>query len=209
MNLLIADDQEINRKVLRTVLAQEGYQITEVGNGTEALNYLDATKEPVVALIDWEMPGIPGPDVCTQARSRSERPLFLILLTVRDEPRDVVAGLGSGAHDYVTKPFDIRELTARVRIGRQIVELEAALHDRVKELEHALAQVKQLSGLLPICTYCKQIRDDKNYWHQVERYIASHSEAKFSHGCCPSCFEIHLRPQVERVTRQTRPSPPH
>ncbi len=202
MKLLIADDEPLNRKVLQAIFAAEGYDVIEAENGPTALQLLEDATGPMVALIDWEMPGIPGVEVCARARRYClEHPLFLILVTIRDSAPDKIAGLGSGAHDYVVKPFNTHELIARVRIARQMVELQTALKDRVVELENALSQVKQLSGLLPICSYCKQIRDDHNYWHQVESYIGAHSSVRFSHGCCPSCFEIHLRPQVERVSR--------
>ena len=74
--------------------------------------------------------------------------------------------------------------------------MQAELAARVRELEDALARVKQLQGLLPICSYCKSIRDDKNYWHQVETYVRSHSEAEFSHGICPGCWEKVVKPQL-------------
>ena len=122
--------------------------------------------------------------------------MYLILLTSRGDKEHVLAGLQAGANDYVTKPFDRDELLARVRVGAQMVGLQAELAARVHELEDALARVKQLQGLLPICSYCKSIRDDKNYWHQVETYVKSHSEAEFSHGICPGCWEKVVKAQL-------------
>jgi response regulator RpfG family c-di-GMP phosphodiesterase len=111
------------------------------------------------------------------------------LLTGRDAKADVVAGLLAGANDYVTKPFDREELRARLHVGRQVVELQHSLAARVQQLEKALSQVNSLEGLLPICTYCKKIRDDNNYWEQVETYLLDHSEVRFSHGICPDCLQ--------------------
>jgi hypothetical protein len=79
------------------------------------------------------------------------------------------------------------------------VQLQKALLERNQALEEALKRVKLLQGLLPICSYCKKIRNDRNYWEQVDAYVASHSEAQFSHGVCPDCFEVHLKPQLERL----------
>ncbi len=188
--VLIADDLEPNRRLLQAILAAEGHPLHEAKDGEEALSLLRTLPGPVVALVDWEMPGLAGIDVCRKVREEREKlpPRFLILVTVRDAREDILAGLASGANDYVTKPFDRGELLARVRIGAEMAELQHALSLRVAELQTAMAEIKQLNGLLPICSYCKKIRDDKNYWHQLERYIATRTDAQFSHGICPDCF---------------------
>ncbi|MBZ5516254.1 MAG: response regulator, partial [Acidobacteriia bacterium] len=85
-----------------------------------------------------------------------------------------------------------------VQGGARVVELQRSLAERVVELEQALNRVKLLQGLLPICSYCKKIRDDRNYWRQVEAYISEHSEAVFSHGICPECFEKFVKPQLNK-----------
>jgi len=197
MNVLVADDHDVNRKLLRTILAAEGYNVIESRNGKDALRILQEATEPVVGLIDWEMPEMEGIEVCRQARTlANELPLFLVLVTVRDSKQDIVAGLLAGANDYITKPFDKTELLARVKVGSQMVQLQQTLTERVEELKEALINVKQLSGLLPICSYCKKIRDDQNYWQQVESYVGKHSEAKFSHSICPECYEEFIKPQM-------------
>ncbi|MBL8965249.1 MAG: response regulator, partial [Phycisphaerae bacterium] len=91
---------------------------------------------------------------------------------------------------------DRHELRSRLRVGERILALQEGLADRVRELEVALSMVKELKGLLPICSYCKAVRDDRNYWHRVETYIAAHSAARFSHGICPSCWKGVVEPEL-------------
>jgi DNA-binding response OmpR family regulator len=141
-----------------------------------------------------------GIEVCRKLRQLPEaRAVHIILVTACRDKDDIVAGLEAGANDYITKPFEPAELRARLRAGARIVELQKNLADRVRELEGALAKVKQLQGLLPICAYCKKIRDDHNYWQQVEAYISSHSEAQFTHGICPDCHERLVKPELEAL----------
>ena len=200
MTVLVADDLDVNRKLLRSLLVPEGYEVIEAGNGREALGVLSECRLPMVGLIDWEMPLLEGVEVCREARLvNPNTPLFLILVTVRDTKKDVVTGLQAGANDYITKPFDKTELLARVKIGTQMVELQQTLTERVEELKEALINVKQLSGLLPICSYCKKIRDDQNYWTQVESYVGKHTEARFSHSICPTCYEDIVKPEMEAL----------
>jgi response regulator RpfG family c-di-GMP phosphodiesterase len=136
------------------------------------------------------MPEMDGVEVCREARqSVAHNSAYIILLTSRGSKEDIVIGLEAGADDYVTKPFDHAELRARVQVGSRVVQLQTALADRVRELEEAMSSVKTLQGLLPICCYCKKIRDDGNYWHRVESYIAGHANVRFSHGICPECNE--------------------
>jgi CheY-like chemotaxis protein len=207
MKLLIADDHEANRKLLKTVFAADGFDVVEARDGVETWSMLDSSREPLVGLIDWEMPGLSGLEVCERVRQRAtpER-FFLILLTVRDSAGEVVTGLQAGANDYVTKPFNQHELLVRVRIGARMLELQAALAQRVRDLESALADVKTLTGLLPICAYCKKIRDDKNYWHQVELYVSEHTDVRFSHGICPDCLKT-AEAEID-VDRRARQDPP-
>jgi hypothetical protein len=93
----------------------------------------------------------------------------------------------------VVKPFDHDELEARVNVGIQVIGLQTDLADRVRELEAALAQVQTLQGLLPICSYCKMIRDDQNYWQRVETYFLDHTAVRFSHSICPGCLETQMK----------------
>ena len=197
MRVLIADDEATSRHLIQATLGGWGFEVLVAVDGWEALRVLQGSRGPEIAMLDWMMPGIDGLDVCRRMRATMPNAAtYIILVTARGGLENVVRGLEAGADDYITKPFDPRELRARLHVGVRIVQLQKALMERFQELEDALKRVKQLQGLLPICSYCKKIRNDRNYWEQVDAYITSHSEAQFSHGVCPDCYEIHLKPQL-------------
>ena len=194
--ILIAEDDPVSRTVLDRTLKGWGYDVTVTKDGEEAWAALKREDAPQLAVIDWMMPGFEGPEVCRRVRAMARPvPTYIILLTAKGGSDDIVTGLESGADDYLAKPFDRQELRARVRVGERVVSLHQGLADRVQELETALTQVKQLKGLLPICAYCKSVRDDKNYWQRVETYIAANSDARFSHGICPDCWKGVVEPE--------------
>jgi len=189
MRVLIADDDRISAAMVARMVERWSARTDVVNDGDAAWNWLKAVTEPTLAVLDWMMPGLDGPTICR--RVRSELPManvYLLLVTARDAHGDLIVGLDAGADDYVRKPFEAEELRARVASGVRVLTLQEKLAERVSELEAALAKVKQLSGLLPICSYCKRIRGDDQYWQQVDGYITQHSDAKFSHGICPACF---------------------
>ncbi len=190
MRALIADDDRVASEMLSRTLARWGFQPLVVHDGDAAWAAIAGPAPPPLAVVDWMMPGLDGVEICRRVRGSGDRAhVYVILLTGRTSRRDVIAGLDAGADDYLTKPFDVDELRARVQVGRRMVTLQQRLAEQVAELQEALTKVKQLRGLLPICSYCKRIRSDHNYWEQVESYISEHTEAQFSHGICPQCFE--------------------
>lgn len=190
MRILIADDDLVTRRMLEVVLGRWGYEVVSASDGARAWELLRADDPPQLAILDWMMPEMNGLDVCRKVReSRGSDAIYLILLTIKGRKEDIVAGLEAGANDYILKPFHHEELRARVQAGRRIVELQSELAVRVQELQEALTEVKTLSGMLPICSSCKKIRDDRGYWNQIEAYIREHSEAEFTHSICPECTE--------------------
>lgn len=193
MKILIAEDDPISARVLEVTLRDLEFEVVVTRDGLAAWQALQATDSPPIAILDWMMPGMDGLEICRRIRAtpRAEPP-YVILLTARTSKQDIVVGLESGANDYVTKPFDRAELTARLKVGQYTVELQRALVNRVNELEEALARIKRLHGLLPICAWCKKIRNDQDYWEQVEDYIGTFIEVQFTHGICPDCLEKNL-----------------
>jgi phosphoserine phosphatase RsbU/P len=207
MQVLIAEDDRVTGEILARTLQRWDYETTVVGNGAQAWEHLRTVNAPTLAILDWMMPGMDGPDICRKVRT--ELPLanmYLLLVTARESRGDVIAGLDAGADDYIIKPFDPEELRARVAVGVRVLGLQQKLAERVAELQTALSSVKQLRGLLPICSYCKRIRGDDQYWQQVEGYIAEHSDAQFSHGICPSCYAT-ISAQLDAVSKKFPDSP--
>jgi phosphoserine phosphatase RsbU/P len=144
VKLLIAEDDAFFRKILHMLLSSE-FEIITAENGTDAWQRLKEIEWPVLAILDWVMPGMSGPQVCREARACAETAnSYLILLTARNSAADVVAGLHAGADDYVTKPFEAEELRARVRLGRRIVELQMTVQAQSLRLQDVLARDKEL-----------------------------------------------------------------
>jgi DNA-binding response OmpR family regulator len=205
MKILIAEDDITSRTILENVLIKWGYEVIVTKDGDEAWSKLQEPDAAQLLVLDWMMPRMDGLEVCRKVRQRETpgtNPIYIILLTGRNTKEDIVAGLQAGANDYITKPFDKDELKARIAVGRRVVELQSELAHKVTELKNALEHIKTLQGILPICSYCKKIRDDRNYWQQVETYIAQFTDARFSHSICPDCFEKYIKPKLEEMDEE-------
>lgn len=197
MRILIAEDDFTCRSMLAAVLSKAGHEPVEVADGFQAWDALQQPDAPRVVILDWMMPDMDGLEVLRRVRALpTDRPPYILMLTTKTEKAAVITGLGAGANDYLTKPFDVGELQARVEVGRRMVEMGDALAAKIEELRRAMAEIKTLRGIVPICASCKRIRDDQGYWRQVEVYVRDHTEAQFSHGICPKCM-THLYPETE------------
>jgi sigma-B regulation protein RsbU (phosphoserine phosphatase) len=197
-SVLIVDDDAATRRALSLIVSRSGWIPLPVENGAAALATLADQAGPRVALVDWMMPDLTGLELCQAVRARETLlPPYLILVTVRGGSADVVAGLDAGADDYLVKPIDAGELRARVRVGLRTVELRDRLVQRARQLETALAEVRQLRSLLPTCSYCRRIRDDGDGWQSLEEYVSHHTDTRFSHGFCPDCFARYVQPQID------------
>lgn len=128
MRILVADDEAVSRTLLKRTLERAGYEVTAVENGRLALEQLCLKDGPRLALLDWVMPELDGPDVCRQVRKKHEQPyVHIVLLTSKESKKHIVEGLESGADDYLVKPWDAEELKARLRTGQRILQLEDKL----------------------------------------------------------------------------------
>ena len=197
MKILIAEDDQVSRRILEVTLTGWGYRPVITADGKAAWEVLNGPDSPDLAVLDVMMPEMDGFELCRRIRELKDTiPPYIILLTGRSTKEDVIRGIQAGANDYLSKPFYREELKVRVEVGIKMLALQRSLSERVKELEIALAEVNQLQALIPICSYCKSVRDDRNFWQQVESYISSRTGSQFSHGVCPDCFEQIIKPQL-------------
>ncbi len=135
MRILIAEDDALSRTLLERTLQRAGYEVVAVANGVEALAEFMRLDPPRLALLDWVMPEKDGLEICREVRKRKEQAYtYLILLSSRESKQDMVLGLEAGADDYLTKPFNVDELKARLRTGERILELE----DRLVEARESM-----------------------------------------------------------------------
>ncbi len=198
MRVLLAEDEAVTRRLLEAQMTRFGFEVVSVADGLVAWNVLQSPDAPSLVVLDWNMPGLDGPDVCRRIReSKRSSYTYMLLVTARNAKSDVVQGLSAGADDFISKPVDPDELHARLRTGERIVQLEQTLGRQVKELQEAAEHVKELQGMIPICMHCKRIRNQSQIWEKVETYIEQRSAAKFSHALCTECLDQHY-PDTEK-----------
>ena len=186
VKILAVEDDAVARAVLRKALRRLGHESIEAADGEAAWALLET--EPVrVVVSDWMMPRMDGLDLCRRIRQRAGKDyIYFILLTSRDATEENQrAAADAGVDDFLTKPLDLPELWTRLRVAERILRYTT--------------QVRQLEELLPICPYCKKIRDDQNYWQQMEGYISERTGSDFSHSVCPDCYQRVVVPEIEKI----------
>lgn len=184
--VLIADDDPLVSEMIRGTLEDLGYRVAgEATNGGEAVE-LTQRLHPDLVLMDIEMPMVNGIEAARQIYQLCPTPV--VMLTAYETPALVQQASIAGVGAYLIKPPRAQELERAITVTMARFNDMMALRHSNEELQAALAKVKALSGLLPICASCKKIRDNHGYWQQVEVYIRDHSEADFTHGLCPDCL---------------------
>jgi phosphoserine phosphatase RsbU/P len=203
-NILVVDDNTDNLRLLAGLLSEHHYKVRLAPNGVRALATI-RKEAPDLVLLDIMMPGMDGFEVCRQLKEDEQTAnIPIIFISALNETIDKVKAFSLGGVDYITKPFKAQEILARVKTHLTLRFLQLQMEKKNSELQKALAEIKTLRGIIPICSFCKKIRDDKGYWNQIEVYVKKHSEADFSHSYCPECAKIHYPDLFKRK----KPGPP-
>jgi sigma-B regulation protein RsbU (phosphoserine phosphatase) len=191
-DVLVADDSAPMRLLLARTLAGAGHAVRIASDGHQLEDELSAPGAPRLVVTDWNMPGATGVEVIRRVRARPDGGRFHFIVVTSDfEPARILEALEAGADDFVAKPFRGAELVARVRAGSRVIGLQETLEQRIVELGAALAEVRTLRGLIPICMHCHRIRVGEDHWQRLEAYLEEHSDAELSHGLCEECLAKH------------------
>jgi DNA-binding response OmpR family regulator len=175
MKILIAEDDPVSVKILQFTLQHWGHEVICAASGDEAWAVFD--REPVrVVVSDWMMPGLDGLGLCqrVRARAKTEYTYFILLTAINTGRENLRKAMDAGIDDFLAKPLDREAIYMRLRVAERILQFTT--------------EIKLLKELIPICMYCKRVRDDTDYWQQVETYIHQQTGTNFSHGICPDCF---------------------
>lgn len=207
--VLVVDDYPGNVFLSTTLLRTVGYEVLEATTGKECLDAV-YSHHPDLILLDVMLPDMSGIDICRQVKSDINlKNIFVILVSgIQVSSEHQADGLDIGADGYITRPISNKEFLARVQAGERIKRAEDALREKerqqqalISQLQEALAEIKTLKGCIPICASCKKIRDDEGYWNHLETYFSKHTDAVFSHGLCPACFE-QFRAEMKRPSKK-------
>lgn len=185
MNILLADDDAVSRLVLSRLLQKMGHAVTQCVDGLQAWETFQRDYYPVI-LTDWKMPAMDGLVLAQLVRAKpQEHYTYIILVSGYGAKENYREGIQAGADDFLVKPVAEDYLDARLLVAERLVQI----HN----------QVRQLESFMPVCSYCKSVREKDNQWVSMEEYVASHAGIKASHTFCPKCFDIHWRPELERM----------
>ncbi len=196
IKVLIIDDEETFCKTLEKFLQKEGYVPYSLHNGMDVTKYVE-NKNPDIVLLDIRMPGIDGIETLKRIRKINED-CVVIMLTAVDDIEAAISAFKEGADGFIRKPVSLKEFKVSMESSLEKRRLVKEREKLILELQGAMAQIKTLKGLIPICASCKKIRDDKGFWNQIEAYIENHSEAEFTHSICQECAKK-LYPELYKL----------
>lgn len=193
-DILVVEDDKNVATVLEARLESFGFNVCDIAaSGPKAIES-EHQNQPDLVLMDILLEGdMNGIEAADKIQQDSDVPI--IFVTCLNDPEILDRAIKTNPYGYLVKPYDNAALKSAIEITLVKHRAQREREDLIDKLEKALLEVKRLSGLLPICASCKRIRDKNGGWQQIEDYIATHSEADFSHGICPKCARK-LYPEV-------------
>ncbi len=193
MKIQIVEDDPLAATLLAALLKSLGHEARLASGGEMAWEQL--RQEPVRVIIsDWMMPDLDGLELCKRIRGEGgDYTYFILLSNVSATGENLDQAMAAGVDDFLGKPAKLAELKARLHVAERILNYAT--------------QVRQLQEIIPICGYCRKLRDDRNYWSQVEEYLSQQTGASFSHGVCPDCYDKVLVPQMQKMGVEPPPYP--
>lgn len=185
MKILAVEDDPVALAVLEDSLLSLGHEVVTAEDGEAAWKLLNELHCRVI-VCDWTMPRLDGLGLCRRIRFRPGDYVYFILLTGAEATsKNRENAMEAGVDDFLSKPVDLEELKMRLYVAARILQYTT--------------QIQRLESLIPICSYCKNVRDDQSYWQRIENYIAERTGAGFSHSVCPECYRKHVIPQFEAM----------
>jgi len=185
MKILAVEDDPVALTVLEDTLISLGHEVVLASDGESAWKLLHDQNCRII-VCDWNMPELDGLELCKRIRSQPGDYVYFILLTSAEattQHRD--SAMSAGVDDFLTKPVDLEDIKMRLHVAQRILQYTT--------------HIQRLESLIPICSYCKNVRDDKSYWKRIENYLAEKTGADCSHSVCPDCYKKYVVPQFEAL----------
>jgi len=176
MKIIVAEDDPVSRERLKSTLSKLGHEVEAFAHGGEAWDAFQNSKVRLI-ISDWIMPEMDGLDFCRAIRKANglDYVYFILVTALRTDSADYDRAVKAGVDDFLVKPLDAGSIWRRLFVAERILNYTVT--------------IKQLQDLIPICMYCKKIRNDRDYWQSIENYFHEHTGSDFSHGICPDCLE--------------------
>jgi DNA-binding response OmpR family regulator len=188
LKILVAEDDMVTRRLIEKFLKAEGHEVKTVENGLAAWSHFQTNPVQVV-VSDWMMPDSDGLDLCRRVRSvkREEYTYFILLTSASRNKENIHVAAEAGVDDFLTKPINPDDMWMRLRVAARILNYAG--------------QVRQLESLIPICAYCKKVRDDSNLWQAVDSYLSQQTGKDLSHSICPECYQKYVQAEIDELKR--------
>jgi sigma-B regulation protein RsbU (phosphoserine phosphatase) len=188
VKILIAEDEYTTRLMVQVCLEEWGYTVETAEDGDSAWKMMEKEAPPEIAILDWEMPGLSGVDLCRRIKNmKRNSPIHVIMLTARDSKNDMSRGFDAGADDYITKPFNDDELRARIKVAERIVTIQSSLNNSLHELKQALNLIDSYQEQILVCPKCSKIESFDGTWRNPADLLTYPVDPRFFQRDCPEC----------------------